>query len=32
MLKVCEKDGDLLIWECTKYLGVKEQLVQLVPV
>jgi len=28
---VSEKDGDLLICECTKYLGVKEQLVQLVP-
>jgi len=32
MLKVREKDGDLLIWECTKCLGAKEQLVQLAPV
>jgi len=32
MLRVSEKDGDLLICERTKYLGVKGQLVQLVSV
>ena len=31
MLKVSEKDGDLLICEYTKYLAVEEQPVQFVP-